>query len=811
MQALIRGGRFTLRMFSKSPRFVAIVLLSIAVGVSVNTTVFSWLQSLLLNPLPGVGNGGRLVTLETTTEHDFLDSSYMDYRDYRDQARSLSGVIAFKDTRLAMGEGEQAAWVWGELVSGNFFDVLGVTPRKGRFFNLEEQKDDLDAHPVVVISTKLWEHSFQSDPSIVGTTLRLNKNVFTIIGVAPENFKGTISGLAFDIWVPATMVKTLTGSDDWLKQRAARPFHLMARLGPGASIEQANLEIKNLAQQLERNYSKSNQGVSAVLLPIWKAPYGAQSVLRTLLGVLMGASIVILLIICSNIANLLLMRGTGREKEICVRVALGASRMRIVGQLLLESLALSLLGSIGGVLLTLVMKDSLRFLLPLSDRPISLDAKIDVTVLAFGLLLAIIAALVFGLAPALHATRINLSETLNKGGRGEIMGTSQAIRSTFVIGAVALALVAMIGSGLFIKSFQNAKGASIGFDPDHILLVGIDLSQNRLNQAEGNAFYQRITERLKGSPGVRSVSYAQFIPLGFGDSSWDEISIDGYQPRRGENMRIYGNTVSPGYFETVHIPIVQGRDFTDRDDGKPDNVTIVNESFVARFFGSGNAIGRVVKIWGQPVTVVGVVKDAKYLSLQEQSRPYMYYPFAESYQQGMVIHIKTATDPMNFLSQVQHEIKALDPNISIIAAFSMEDFIGSSFFAQKLAMILLSILGIVALVLAILGVYGVVEYSVIQRTRRFGICLALGAQRHHIMKQILTQGAILAVIGILTGVIAALALGQVVDSLLVGIKATDILTLVETSIALAAVVLLASYVPARKATAIDPLTALRYE
>jgi predicted permease len=808
MKSFLSALRFTYRTFLKSPGFLAVAVLSIALGTSATTTVFSWIQALLLDPLPGVEQGSRLVTLETTVAGSYIDTSYPDFKDYRDRAKFLSGIAVFKDAKIAMGEGEQSQWVAAEVVSGNFFDVLGVKPRVGRLFTTEEQQEVPDKYAVAVISGRLWKRSFHSDPAMVGRTMKFNGYPFTIVGVAQDDFKGSIVGAAFDVWLPVMMLKEINGSA-WLNTRAARPLHAIARLTPKADLATAQRDIQNIAQQLEQSYPTVNAGTSAVLLPLWKAPYGAQAILGTLLGILMGIAVVVLLIVCSNVANLLLIRSVMREKEICTRLALGSSRKRIVGQLLLESLVLSLLGTAAGVLLTFVMKDSLRFLVPQSDKPIALNASIDGTVLAFSVLLALVTGVLFGLAPALKATKVNLVEALNQGGRGGSAGKT-GLRAVFVVSSVAFGLLATIGAGLFMESFKNAKRTNIGFDPDHVLLVGLDLSQNRLSQDDGIIFYHRLRESLKVLPGVRAVSYANDVPLGFGGGSWDEITVEGYQPQRGESMKVYRNIVSPGYFDLMRIPLVQGRDFTDLDDGKT-NVMIVNETFAKRYFGNSIPLGRIVRVWSQPVTVIGVVKDLKYRDLQEAPQPYMYYSLRESFRQGMALQIKTAGDPNSLLPQVERKVKETDPNISVYTAMTLEEYVGASFYSQKLAAVLLTVLGSVGLLLAVLGVYGVTAYSVNQQTREFGIRMALGAQRYHIIGKVLRQGLMLAGLGIVAGLVAMIPLSHVASNLLFGISATNIGTLAFASIVLTAAVLVACLLPSWKATRIDPLQALRYE
>jgi predicted permease len=815
METFWQDLKYAARMLGKNPGFAAVVVLSLALGIGANTTAFGWIQAVLSNPLKGVAHGDRMVSIETVSPSgETIDSSYYDFRDYRDNARSLDGAVVFKDRPLSMGDEKSSERVWGLLVSGNYFDFLGLRPAAGRFFSTEEQEEKPNAHPVAVLSAGLWKSRFNSDPKISGRRIKLNRQDFTIIGVAPEGFQGTIVGLAFDIYVPVMMYTQVTGGGDWLDDRGSRPLPILARLKPGVRVEEARAEVQTIAAQNASAFADTNQGLSATVVPLAQGRYGAQRVLAPLLQILMAAGGVVLLIVCANVANLLLARGTSRQRELSVRLALGASRGRLFRQLLTESLLLAALGGGTGVLLALWMGDSLGLLLPVTGLPIARLARLDRAVLLFTALISLGAGLVFGLVPAVQAVKRGVQESLKEGGRSATAGAkSWKIRGLLVVSEVGLALVALVGAGLFVQSFERARASDTGFDPHNMLLVGLQLSTSGYDRQQGLEFLRRAQERITALPGVKAASYAEDVPLGFSMGSWETLNVEGYVPSPSDNMKIYRNLVAPGYFGVMGIPVVAGRDFSDMDNRSSQPVAIVNEAFVRRFLPGQEPLGRRFDTWGKWWTIVGVAKDSRYHSRTGPPEPYFYMPILQTFNAstGVALHIRTAGAPEANLPAVRQVFAALDPSVTVFGTTSLEDYIGASTYTQKTAATLLSVLGSLALLLASLGLYSVVAYSIAQRTQEIGIRMALGAQRSDILRLVVSQGMTLTLAGVAAGVAAALGLTRFLSSLLFGVSATDPATFAGVAILLAAVALVASYVPAQRAARVDPIVALRYE
>jgi predicted permease len=812
--------KYAVRSLAKTPWLTTVVVITLALGIAANTAVFSWTRGVLLHPLHGVADGQRLVSLENVLPSgENVGSSYPDFRDYRDSSRSLAGAIAFDQEPLSLGSENQAERVWAELVSGNFFDVLGVRPAAGRFFRAEEQEEVPGKHPVAVISARFWRRHFHADPQIVGETIRVNRQELTVVGVAPEEFSGTEVGLSFDLWVPLAMAPLLIEAPSWFENRNNRGLHLFARLRPGVSLPEARTEIQTIARRLAQSYPRSNAGIGATLLPIDQASHGVQSLVATLLKTLLGAGAVLLLIVCANVANLMLVRATIRQKEFSIRLALGASRPRVIGQLLLESLLLAGLGGLAGVLLARQMGSWLRLFIPATNLPVVLDFPPDSAVLLFTLSISVLVGLLFGLAPALQTIRNGRLGGLKDSGRGAIGGTrSDRLRGLLVISEVALALVVLIGASLFLESFRHAKRIDPGFDPSHVLLAPLNLGEAGYSAEQGTLFMRHLRDRIEALPGVRAVSLATAVPLGFTPGSWaGDVQVGGYVPRRGEDMRVLYNPIGPGYFDLMRIPPIEGRDFTERDDRQSPPVAIINETFARRYFRGQEPVGRQLGVWGTVCTVVGVVKDIKYRRLGETPQPYFYRPMQQVWDPntpsntGVWLHVRTVGPPLQLLPELQRELISVDPRVHLFEVFTLSDFIGAVWFAQKIGAALLGVLGTLALLLAALGLFSVMAYSVSQRTQEIGIRMALGAQMIDVFRPVVGQSLRLALAGIGIGLLLSFALTRLVASQLLGVSATDPLTFVAVSCLLCAVALAASYIPARRAAKVDPLIALRTE
>ncbi len=581
--------RFGLRQLRKNPAFSAVAILTLAFGIGANTTVFSWISSVLLNPLPGATHPERVVALEELApDGESKRTSYLDARDFRDYLKQIDSMTIAREMAFAVGSDTVIERVWGELVSGNYFDVLGVQPEAGRFFSVAERDDAPNAHPVVVISHSYWTSHYHSDLSAIGANIRINRRTFSIIGVAPEHFHGSMPGETFDIWAPATMLGQVNSGSDWMLQdRKTRMFRALARLAPGVRIEQARVEVQAFAHRMAVANADTNEGMSATLLPMWQAHHGIQMSLLGPLSVLMAVCGLLLLIVCANVANLLLARATSRQKEFSVRTALGAPRSRLIRQVLTETLLLAIGGAGLGLLTAYWLSDSLRWLFPGTGIPSLARPPIDVRVLLFTVALALGVAVLTGLVPALQAGRENVNEMLKDRSRS---GTSSArtrrLRGLLVVAEVALAVITLVGAGLFVKSFRLARGIHPGFDANNVAVAHVNFAAAGYSPQQADAFSRRLRDQLSHEPGVTSVSYSDFVPLSIGGDSWEDLQIQDYVPGRSENMKIYRTVVAPGYFDLMKIPLIEGRDFDMQDDRRHDPfqpVMIVNQEFVRRF------------------------------------------------------------------------------------------------------------------------------------------------------------------------------------------------------------------------------------
>lgn len=815
MSALTQDISYGSRLLLKNRAVSLVAILSIALGIGVNAIVFSWVDIVLLHPLPGVANQNELILVKSTTpEGNLIDSSYQDYRDLRDRSTLFAGFIAVKMRPFTLGEFGSSERVWAETVTGNFFDVLGVKPMLGRTFNLSEQDERIGAHPVTVLSERLWRRSFNSDPAILGRTIQINHQPLTVIGVVNSEFRGTMNGLNYDLWIPITMRPQLSGEGNWLDSRSSRPLQLFARLRPGVTVTQAQAELTAIATRLGEQFPRTNRGIGARAVTLWDAPDGATSIMRGMLEVLLAVGGVVLLIVCANVANLLLARSIARQKEFAIRLGLGAGRTRLLRQLLTESFLLAALGAATGLVLATWLSESLDTFIPPTDMPAALSPHVGGVVMAWTTALAFLTTILCGIAPALHAVRADVNEALKAGGRGtSSAGSAVRLRGFLVVGEVALAVVALVGAGLFIQSFRNSTKANPGFDASHLLLAGVDLSTNRYTREQNMDILHRATERLESLHGVEGVAMSEDVPLGLGGRSWEDVDVEGYVPRTGENMKVWRNVVSPGYFSVLRIPLLDGREFTKLDTRDSQPVVIVNQTFVRRFLKGQNPIGHKMRAWGRTNTIIGVAKDGKYLNLNESPLPYFYLPLEQIYNTSMAIAVQARTSgpPAQLLGTVRRELTALDPGVGTPILTTMPEFLAGSYFAQRVGATLLSVLGLIALVLAAVGLYGVMSYTIGQRTHELGIRMALGASPLMVLRSVLASGMTLALTGIAAGLALCAALNRLASGVLYHVSGTDPATFAAVAAFLALVAAAASLVPARRATRIDPVKALSNE
>jgi predicted permease len=810
---------FGLRILRRNPWFTAIIVLTLGLGIAVNTTVFSWINSVLLHPFPGVGDPQELALIETVTPTGeyLVNTSVLDYVDYRDNLKLVSGVALGRFTPLSVGAEGKTARGWAELVSSNYFDLLKVKPVLGRGFLPEEVLHEGGA-PVAVISYGMWQTRFGGDRNVLGKTIRLNRHELTIIGVAPREFHGSLAGVVFDVWVPATMATAMGTGNSTLHYRATRDqTSTIVRLKPGVTLEQARAEVGALGKRLAALYPDTNRGIDLTVTPLWKGHLGAQGMLLQPLRILMALSVLLLLIVCANVANLLLARAVSRQSEFGIRLALGARRSRLATQLLVETLLLAAGGAVAGITLVLWLGQSLSFLIPIADVPLDFGGGLNLPTLGFVLLITVVATLLSGTVPALLTARSELNETLKEGGRSKGAGRgSHRLRGLLVVGEMALVMVALIGAGLFYRSFQNASGIAPGFDRTNISVSQFYLSYAGYSASEQRDFCRNLRERLESKPGVLGVTYSDVVPMstasGTGSIPWHRLDIEGYAPAPDEQMMIHRATVPPGYFNLLGIRMLDGRDFTEQDSAGAPMVIVVNETFANRFFRGRNPIGRKIGCEGNQVTVIGLVKDSKYHTPIEGPTPFFYIPFRQWFAPGLnfSVFIKTAGDPLLMTPDLRREALALNQD-AIFSTRLLSDATTGSMFAQHVAASLLGVVSAISLLLAAIGLYSVMSYAVSQRTQEMGIRMALGAKPSDVLGLVLREGLRLTIPGLVAGSLIALAAARVVGGMLVNVSPSDPLTFASAAAFLGFVAALASYLPALRATHVDPVVALRNE
>jgi macrolide transport system ATP-binding/permease protein len=821
METLWQDLRYAVRMLTRTPGITALVVFALALGIGANTAIFSLVNGVLLRPLSGVQAPDQLVQFERLQNGRVsYNFGYPDYLDYRDQNQSFTDVAAHCGTPISFTGGTTER-LRGDLVSGNYFTALGVNAALGRLLSLDDDRTP-GAHLVAVISYGFWQRAFGSASDIVGQTVTLNGHPFAIIGVADKEFTGTIIGQSFDVWLPMAMQREAIPrmSADILHDRAAGWITVFGRLKPDVRVEQAQAEMAAIASQLEQAYPNTNTGRGVAVRSGFGMDSDDRASLRNFLGLLLIVVVLLLLIACGNVANLLLVRAASRRREIAVRLALGAGRGRLIRQLLTEGVLLSLIAGALGLLLAPWTADLILAFQQPAYGLRGLDTKPDATVLGFALLLSLVTGVLFGLAPALQASKPDLVTALKDG--APAAGHSQSrVQRGLVIVQIALSLVLVVGAGLAVRTMQNILGIERGFQTGNRLLMSVDLSIQGYSERAGQQLFEQLGKRIEAIPGVISASLAKTVP----PNDWsDRMSVfyEGQEPTqaalRGNpdlGIRVDANHIAPHYFQTLNIPLVQGREFTDQDRAGATEVAIINEKLAARLWPGESAIGKrlAAPFYSgpprPPVEIIGVAKDTKHRSLLADVPLLLYFPVLQAYDGRATIVVHTATDPTRMVAAIRSEVAAVDKNLPLFAVKTMDEQIASTIWQQRMAAGLIGLFGLLAMVLAAIGIYGVMAYSVAQRTREIGIRMALGAQVDEVLRLILKQGLWLALAGIAIGLIAALALTRLMASLLYGVSATDPLTFIIAAAILTGVALGACFVPARRATKVDPMIALR--
>jgi len=814
MQALLQDLRFAIRILAKAPGFTAVAVISLALGIGANTTIFSLINAALFRPLPRVKDPAALVGFRG-------HASYPDYEDFRDQNEVFSGIAALGGmSEISLSSVGQPEIAKGEFVSANYFSVLGVDFTTGRAF-LPEEDRLANAQPVVVISHGLWKRRFGGDPNLIGGSVNLNGLNFTVIGVAPPGFVGAEVYAPRDLWIPMAIYPRLNppppgkvaGGPDLLRNRGAHWLNMVARLKPGVTRAQAQAAMNAIVsrQPQERNDQKIDERLSAVeLLPViggFDPRDRAGSLpISALLQAIVG---LVLLTACANIAGLLLARSSLRRREIGIRQALGASRARIIQQLLTESLLLSLLGALAGLLVAAWARD---LLIKLGGAtPItSLDLSLDYQVLAFTFSASLLAGLVFGLAPALQASKPDLIPALKNETAGKGYRRSR-LRNGFVISQTALSVILLIGSGLFIRSLQNARTIDPGFKVEGALLATLDPGLLRYSKEQGQEFFRQAVERVEALPGVESASLMNIVPLGLRFAQHDAY-VEGQDGPRTVSTGF--NTVGPRYFQTMGIRVVRGREFNSQDRAGAQPVIMINETLSRRLWPGEDPIGKRLRL-GDPsapeAEIVGVAVDGKYATLGENARSFTWRPLLQSYSSKMTLVVRTTGNPETLSAAVREQIQSLDPNLPVTQITTLAERVDFALFSARLGAALLGAFGLLALGLAATGIYGVIAYCGAQRTQEFGIRMALGADGADVRRLVLREGLKVVLIGVTAGLALSLAATRLIAGFLYGVGANDPLTFVGVSLLLTAVALLACYLPARRATKVDPMVALRVE
>ena len=817
MRNLLQDVRFGFRVLAASPGFALVAMLTLGLGIASTTTVFSWIDGVLLHPYPGTIRSEELASLEMVTAgapNGGAAISWPDYRDYRDSLKGIAGLAVRRQCAFTLGDAPRAQLAWGELVSGNYFEVTGVEPSMGRVFTKEEAGDTLGAYPVIVISARLWRSYFHSDPAIVGKTMRVNRHSLTITGVVPAEFRGTSPVMQYEFWVPVTMAAALGElPESTFSERGDRGMlDAICRLRAGVPMAQARAEAMALAASLAVANPKTNRGISATILQTWEEHNGVNEYLRAPLIILLAVSFVVLLIVCVNVANLLLARSVGRQREFGIRFALGAGRVRVATQVLTETLVLSAAGAGAGLLMLLWMQGSLLSMVPSIGLPITTSAALNGRILGFTALACVTAALISGIAPALFVFRSNLNEVLKEGSRSDTAGAaSRRTRSVLVIGEVALATMALVGAGLFVRSFRNIRAIHPGFNADNVLFGRFFIETAGYTGEQIEQFSARLKERMLASAGVETVSYTDFVPLSVTAGPWARVTIEGYTPVQAEATNVNFALVSPGYFPTMQIPLLEGRDFTTRDERKSELVMIVNQTFAGRYFHGQSPLGRKVRAGGRWCTVVGMARDSKYFGPTEAPSPHFYLAFQQFYQGSPELYflVRTTGQPAQAIPLLRRAVMETDPNAAAFHAMPLAEYTQLATIGQKVAANLMGALGLLCLLLAAMGLYSVMSYTVSQRIPEIGIRMAMGARPWNVIAMVVGQGMTLALAGMAVGTVAALAVTRLVASLLFQVDAADPLTFVLAAGFLAAVALVATWLPAFRATRIDPMPALR--
>jgi predicted permease len=814
MSIFAQDVKYALRVLVKAPGYAAITILTLALGIGANTTIFSWINGSLLNPVPGIANQAEVVALSLSPDGtNPFPFTYPDFQALRNGQQSFVGLTSVNVAPMSLTGTAKPKRVWGMITSANYFDVLGVRPIRGRTFSPDEDTTPGGA-PVVVISYRLWQTQFAGREDVIGRTIDLNEHRYTIIGVTPAVFQGSQTGVRADLFVPVMMQSMLMPQGDLIHYHHYFWLFVLGRLKPGVTLQRAQEEMTIRLKPEVTAYPNEHRGHDQVTAyPLWRSPFGANLFFSTLLPMLMTIAGLVLLLACANVANLMLVRNIARRREMAIRISMGASRWRLVRQLLVESLVLALAGGALAMLMTIWTSGSMTRFVPQMDFPFYLSIEADRTVLAAAFVFSLITGIIFGILPALRASAEAPGGVLKEASHGVAGGSGQArLTSALAVAQVSLSLLLLVCAGLFIRSFINAQQIDPGFNSHNILMASYDLFGAGYTEPRGIQFDRQLLTRLEALPGVESVMLTNRTPLTFGGGS-TSVKPEGYVPPSNVSMETQAAIVSPGYFATLRLPLAQGRDFTEQDGKEGQRVMIVNQTFAERYWPGQEPIGKQVvsDYTNEAFTVVGVARNAKYNQLNEAPIPFAYLPLYQVYRAGMTINARVSGDPLAFSKALDQAVHELDPDVVVFDVTTLDLRRQLSTIAVRIGGTFVGAFGVLALVLAAIGVYGVTSYTTNQRTHEIGVRLALGASRADVLRLILRRGILLTVLGLVLGLGMSFGVTRFLQSLLLGVSSTDALTFAGVALLLSAVVLVACFIPARRAMRVDPVQALKYE
>ena len=822
MRTLIQDIRYGFRMLLKNPAMTAVAALTLALGIGANTTIFSAVNGLMLRPLP-VANADRLVVFDGQAQgaaNSFGQFPFPDFQDIRSQADGFSDVLGYTLSLAGMESGGKVEPVLYSYVSSNFFQTLGLKPALGRLiYGAESEKRGTEN--VVVLGHGYWKKRFNSDPSIVGQQIKMNGHPVTVIGVAPEGFHGTYALVDMQAYLPFGM-RTLwiTGNkDDYWTKRNDGDVKLLGILKPGVSRQQAQVSANVVAQRLNKEFPETHKGITYRLYPERLArpdpdPANGMLIVGVLFMVLAG---MVLLLACSNVANIVLVRATSRERELAVRTALGAARSRIVRQLLTESLLLAFMGAVLGTVVGVWATRLISSIhIAVADIPIRFDFSFDWRVFSFGLAIALITGLLVGLAPAWRAARSDFNQVLHEGSRGILGSGKSRVRSALVIAQVAVSLVLLVVAGLFVRSSQNAEHTYLGFDPHNVLNFTMETRTIGFDKTRAEQFFHEMEDRVRVLPGVQSVSVAASVPMGYSNQGGHVFAEGQAQASKEAAPTAFYNVVDPAYFTTMRVPLLRGRPLTEQDTDKTPQVAVINEAMAGKLWPGQDPLGKRFSATapsGPFIEVVGVTKQGKYNDPVDTTTMFYYQPIAQNFTSFVTLQLRTAGSPESLIPVVEQQIRSLAPTLPLTDVQTMEQSLGGAngFFLFRMGSRFTVVLGLLGLVLALVGVYSVISYAASQKTHEIGVRMALGAGRGDILKMVLRQGLVLVGAGVFAGLVLSFLAGRGIGSLLVGVSPSDPVTLISVALLLAVVGLVASYIPARRAMNTEPLRALKYE